>query len=91
MSRIAKAPIVLPKGVEAQIADGVVSVKGSKGTLQLALNANVEVVNEDNTLTFNTKTSARDAMAHAGTARALVANMVKGVSTGFEQKLELVR
>jgi large subunit ribosomal protein L6 len=90
MSRIAKAPIVLPKGVEAQIADGVVSVKGSKGTLQLALNANVEVVNEDNTLTFNTKTSARDAMAHAGTARALVANMVKGVSTGFEQKLELV-
>jgi ribosomal protein L6, bacterial type len=90
MSRIAKAPIVLPKGVEAQIANGVVSVKGSKGALQLPLNPNVEVVNEDNTLKFSAKTKARDALAHAGTARAIVANMVKGVSTGFEQKLELV-
>ena len=90
MSSIAKAPIVLPKGVEAQIANGVVSVKGSKGTLQLTLNANVDVVNEDNILKFSAKTNARDAMAHAGTARATVANMVKGVSTGFEQKLELV-
>jgi large subunit ribosomal protein L6 len=90
MSRIAKAPIVLPKGVEAQIANGVLSVKGSKGTLQLPLNANVQVVNEDNTLKFSAKTDARDAMAHAGTARALAANMVNGVAKGFEQKLELV-
>ncbi|MDR0779507.1 MAG: 50S ribosomal protein L6 [Pseudomonadales bacterium] len=90
MSRIAKAPIVLPKGVEAQIANGLLSVKGSKGTLQLALNANVQIVNEDNTLKFSAKTEERNAMAHAGTARALVQNMVTGVAKGFERKLELV-
>jgi large subunit ribosomal protein L6 len=90
MSRIAKAPIVLPKGVEAQIAGGQVSVKGSKGTLQLALNANVQVVNEDNTLKFSAITGGKEAVAQAGTARALVQNMVNGVTKGFERKLELV-
>lgn len=90
MSRIAKAPVVLPKGVEAQIANGVVSVKGSKGALKLQLSSAVAVVNEDNTLKFSANQGGKDAVAQAGTARAIVSNMVKGVSQGFEKKLELV-
>jgi large subunit ribosomal protein L6 len=90
MSRIAKAPIVLPKGVEAQIANGIVSIKGGKGALQMALNDNVEIVNEDNVLKVSARTQAPGAMAHAGTARALVQNMVNGVAKGFERKLELI-
>lgn len=90
MSRIAKAPVVLPKGVEAQIANGVVSVKGSKGALTLQLSSAVAVVNEDNQLKFSASAGGKDAVAQAGTARSIVANMVKGVSEGFEKKLELV-
>jgi large subunit ribosomal protein L6 len=90
MSRIAKAPVVLPKGVEAQIANGVVSVKGSKGTLTLQLSSDVAVVNEDNQLKFSAASGSKDAVAQAGTARAIVSNMVKGVNQGFEKKLELV-
>jgi large subunit ribosomal protein L6 len=90
MSRIAKAPVVLPKGVEAQIGDGVVSVKGSKGTLKLQLNDAVQVKNEDNQLQLSAKNQSKSAIAQAGTARALVQNMVKGVSEGFERKLELI-
>lgn len=90
MSRIAKAPVVLPKGVEAQIADGEISVKGSKGTLKLRLNDAIQIVNEDNQLKVSAKAGSKDAVAQAGTARAIVANMVKGVSEGFEKKLELV-
>jgi len=90
MSRIAKAPVVLPKGVEAQIAGGEISVKGSKGTLKLRLNDAIQIVSEDNQLKVSAKVESKDAVAHAGTARAIVANMVKGVSEGFEKKLELV-
>jgi len=90
MSRIAKAPVVLPNGVEAQIADGVVSVKGSKGTLQLQLHTSVQVVNEDNQLKFSARNNSKDAVALAGTSRALMQNMVNGVSKGFERKLDLV-
>jgi len=90
MSRIAKVPVALPKGVEAQIANGVVSVKGSKGTLTLQLSDLVQVVNENNQLQLSAKIESKDAVAQAGTARALVANMVKGVSEGFERKLELI-
>lgn len=90
MSRIAKAPVVLPKGVEAQIAGGEISVKGSKGTLKLRLNDAIQIVNEDNQLKVSAKAGSKDAVAQAGTTRAIVANMVKGVSEGFEKKLELV-
>lgn len=90
MSRIAKAPVVLPKGVEAQISNGVVSVKGGKGTLKLQLSDSVQIVSEDNQLKLSAKSQSKDAIAQAGTARALVQNMVKGVSVGFERKLELV-
>ena len=90
MSRIAKAPVVLPKGVEAQIAGGEISVKGSKGTLKLRLSDAIQIVNEDSQLKVSAKVESKDAVAQAGTARAIVANMVKGVSEGFEKKLELV-
>lgn len=89
MSRIAKAPVVLPKGVEAKIAEDVVSVKGSKGALELRLNPLVQIVNEDSVLKLSARDESQNAVAQAGTARALVANMVKGVSEGFERKLEL--
>ncbi len=90
MSRIAKAPVVLPKGVEAQIANGVVSIKGAKSTLKLQLNNVVQVVNEDNQLKVSPKNNSKQADALAGTSRALLQNMVNGVSKGFERKLELV-
>lgn len=90
MSRIAKAPVVLPKGVEAQIANGLVSIKGSKGLLTLQLNEKVEIAQEANQLQLAPKSGSKDSIAQAGTARALVQNMVKGVSEGFERKLELV-
>lgn len=90
MSRIAKAPVVLPKGVEVQIANGVVSVKGAKSTLKLALHNTVQVVNEDSQLKVSAKNNSKQADALAGTSRALLQNMVNGVSKGFERKLELV-
>jgi large subunit ribosomal protein L6 len=90
MSRIAKAPVVLPKGVEAQIANGVVSIKGGKSTLKLQLHNTVQVVNEDSQLKVSPKNNSKQADALAGTSRALLQNMVNGVSKGFERKLELV-
>lgn len=90
MSRIAKAAVDLPKGVEAQINNGVVSVKGGKGTLSMRLNNNVQIVNENNQLKLSPANNSKEANALAGTTRALVQNMVVGVSKGFERKLELV-
>lgn len=90
MSRIAKAPVVLPKGVEAQIANGKVSIKGSKGTLDLQLHESVQIVSEDNQLQLSARNNSQSAVAMAGTSRSLIQNMVTGVSVGFERKLELV-
>ena len=88
MSRVAKKPIALPKGVELNIQPGTVSVKGPKGTLSIDVPAGVEVKLEDG----QAQLSASDPMhvPMAGTMRAILANMVKGVSEGFERKLELV-
>ena len=90
MSRIAKAAVDLPKGVEAHISDGMVSLKGSKGTLSMRLNSKVQIVNENNQLKLSPVGASKEANALAGTTRALVQNMVVGVSKGFERKLELV-
>jgi large subunit ribosomal protein L6 len=88
MSRVAKKPIALGKGVELNIQAENVTVKGPKGTLSIAKPAGVEVKVEDG----NALLSANDPslIPLAGTLRAIVANMVKGVSEGFERKLELV-
>ncbi|MEX2365732.1 MAG: 50S ribosomal protein L6 [Pseudohongiellaceae bacterium] len=90
MSRIANSPIELPKGVEATIANGMVSVKGSNGALQLPMHDDIQIVNEENVLKLSAKKGGKDSVALTGTYRALVNNMVTGVSQGFEKKLELV-
>jgi large subunit ribosomal protein L6 len=88
MSRIAKAPIELPSGVELNVKDGQVQVKGPKGNLALKLHAAVSLEKED--AGFLVKPSKDSAVPMAGTFRSLVNNMVVGVSDGFEKKLTLV-
>jgi large subunit ribosomal protein L6 len=88
MSRVAKKPVALPKGVECTVAKDAVTVKGPKGTLKLMQLTGVEVGVNGSEIVF-TSTDPNTAKM-AGTARALVANMVKGVSEGYQRKLELV-
>ena len=90
MSRVAKAPVELPSGVEFKRDGNVVTLKGSKGALSLELNSEVELTQEDNVLKVAPRSGSRFAIAVAGTMRALLANMAAGVSQGFERKLELV-
>jgi large subunit ribosomal protein L6 len=89
MSRVAKAPVELPQGVEFSQSGVTISVKGSKGQLSMDLNSEVEVKQEDKTLTVTPRSGSRFATAVSGTTRALLANMVQGVTEGFEKKLEL--
>lgn len=90
MSRVAKAPVVIPQGTEFKLDGAVVTVKGKKGTLTLDVNDKVEIKQEDSTINFAPKSEAdRQGWAMAGTVRALVNNMVVGCSEGFEKKLLL--
>lgn len=89
MSRVAKAPITLPSGVEVKVDGRNVKVKGAKGELALELNANVDVAVEENVLNVSPRDGAKFSRAIAGTTRALLNNMVTGVSAGFEKKLQL--
>jgi len=88
MSRVAKKPINLPKGVEVSVVASKLSVKGSKGTLHLAMPANVEIKNDNGIITMVPATD--DDMSMAGTVRAILSNMIIGVTDGFTRKLELV-
>ena len=88
MSRIAKKPIALPKGVEVSSQPGSISVKGPKGTLSVVKPADIQVNIEDGNALLSANDPAQIALT--GTLRAIVANMVHGVSQGFERKLELV-
>lgn len=91
MSRVAKKPISLPAGVEVDIAGQTVNVKGTKGQLSVQLHESVGLARNDaNELVVNVKSDSAQAWAQAGTARALVSNVVTGVSVGFERKLQLV-
>jgi large subunit ribosomal protein L6 len=90
MSRVGKMPIVLPAGVEVTIAADRISVKGPLGTLSMPLNGLVKVENNSGTLAFEPANESREANAMSGTLRALVNNMVNGVTKGFEKKLSLV-
>jgi large subunit ribosomal protein L6 len=90
MSRVAKNPVPLPGGVDVSIDNRMVSVKGSKGTLTQQIPPLVLVSKEDKTLVVKAKDDSKSANMMAGTARALLANMVSGVSKGFERKLEIV-
>ena len=89
MSRIANIPVVLPAGVEADITASRISVKGGKGSLALALHDWVGVARVGTALQVSAKNGTREAGAMAGTFRALINNMVVGVSEGFQKKLEL--
>ena len=88
MSRVAKKPVALAKGVELNIQADSISAKGPKGTLSIAKPAGIEVKLEDGHAVFSTDNA--ELVPLAGTLRAILANMVKGVSEGFERKLELV-
>jgi len=88
MSRVAKKPINLPKGVECQVKADAITVKGPKGTLAMAAPAGIDVAIEGGQIKLSAKTA--DRMKMAGTARALISNMVTGVSDGYQRKLELV-
>lgn len=88
MSRVAKKPIALPKGVDLTAANGTISVKGPKGTLSIAQPDGVDLSLDNGTAVFAAKDDSQ--LALTGTMRAIVANMVHGVSQGFERKLELV-
>ena len=90
MSRVGKNPVELPKGVEAILAAGEITVRGPLGTLTQVLNGAVSVVREGESLKVIAGNESRDADAMSGTFRALVNNMVLGVTKGFEKKLALV-
>jgi large subunit ribosomal protein L6 len=83
-------PVAIPAGVDVSIKDDQISVKGSGGTLNLARNALVNIVNKDGKLSFEPANDSREANAMSGTVRQLVNNMVLGVTKGFEKKLSLV-
>ena len=89
MSRIAKAPIAVPAGVEVTLAGQEIKVKGKNGELTRVVNDAVEVALNDNVITTVPRDVA-NAWAQAGTARALINNMIQGVNEGFEKKLQLV-
>lgn len=90
MSRIANAPVQIPAGVEISLKDNEITIKGSKGTLTRTLHPEVEVAQEGAALTTKAKSNSKTAVALTGTARALISNMVQGVSQGFEKRLTLV-
>jgi large subunit ribosomal protein L6 len=90
MSRVAKVPVPLTKGVEATLAGGEITVKGPLGTLKQRVSGNVKIEIGNGQVSFAAADETREANAMSGTLRALVAGMVQGVSRGFEKKLTLV-
>ncbi len=90
MSRVGKSPVALPEKVEVTIGVDRISVKGPLGTLAQQLTPNVKVEKIENRLEIKVNDNSRQANAISGTLRALIANMVHGVSRGFERKLTLV-
>ena len=90
MSRVGKLPVPLPKGVDATIAADGVSIKGPLGTLALPLNADIRVKKDGEQLVVEVAKESDTADAMSGTVRSLMANMITGVTKGFERKLTLV-
>ncbi len=89
MSRVGKYPVEIPQGVEVAIVEGILTAKGKLGELRLPLSHHVETTVADNRVTVAPKGSAAPARMMWGTTRALVAAMVKGVSTGYSKTLEI--
>ena len=90
MSRIANAPVEVPSGVEVTLTGSLIKVKGSKGELEFTSHELVSVEQEDAQLKVKANEQSKNAVALAGTTRALVNNMVTGVTNGFEKKLSIV-
>ena len=90
MSRVAKKPVDLPQGVSATIAADKITVKGAKGSLSLALKQGIKIVQQQQTLEVQAQDGVDGLNAIAGSTRAHIANMVFGVTKGYEKKLELV-
>lgn len=90
MSRVAKNPVVVPSDVQVVLAANEVSVKGPLGTIKQALSSSVSVVREGNALLCKALDNTKEANAMSGTTRALLANLILGVTKGFERKLLLV-
>jgi large subunit ribosomal protein L6 len=90
MSRLANAPVDLPSGVEVTLAGQLVKVKGSRGELEWNIHKLVSVAQEDAQIKVSANDQSKNAVALAGTTRALINNMVTGVMTGFEKKLTIV-
>ena len=89
MSRVGKRPVAIPSGVTATVDGQTVKMKGPKGTLSFVAHDDVEVKSESGQLTFAPRVDTNRARAMYGTARAQVANLVEGVTKGFEKKLEI--
>lgn len=90
MSRVARKPVTLPQGVTTTVDGDRVTVKGAKGTLALPLRRGLGIVQEGQAVRVEVVEPAHDALMHAGSLRANLANVVEGVSKGYERKLELV-
>ncbi|WP_339898419.1 50S ribosomal protein L6 [uncultured Gilvimarinus sp.] len=90
MSRVANSPVEVPAAVNVTLNGQDLSLKGSKGTLALTIHEQVEVKQDENVLRFIARDGAKQSIALAGTMRALVGNMMHGVTEGFEKKLQLV-
>jgi large subunit ribosomal protein L6 len=90
MSRVAKNPVPLPRGVTANFDGTTVTIKGAKGALSLPLRAGLSLVQDGDAVRVEVAQRNKESLMHAGTLRAHLANLVKGVSQGYEKKLELV-
>jgi large subunit ribosomal protein L6 len=90
MSRIAKKPIEVPKGVDVSVNGREVSAKGPKGYLTVTLHDAVELTQQDNVLTFAPRDSRQSSLAVTGTMRSVVNNIIEGVVNGFEKRMQLV-
>ena len=90
MSRIAKAPVTIPSGVDVKLNENIMTVKGKLGQLTFNFNPSITVAINDNVIQMLWDKDNKEATAQAGTARAIVNNMVTGVSAGFERKLTLI-
>lgn len=90
MSRIAKNPVVVPQGVDVALGNEIITVKGPLGTLTQAITRDVTVTRDGDSIKVSAKDDTIQSKAMSGTVRALLANMVKGVTSGFEKKLNLV-
>lgn len=90
MSRIGKSPVTIPSGVDVKVDGNVITVKGSKGELKQEMDSCISMSIEDGTVTFTRESDAPDHRAKHGLYRALIQNMIIGVSEGFKKELEVI-